>query len=101
MSWSLYRPDHVAALVRGVSQRYHESILETIERVLANPFRPAGCVVDRIPGQRDYDRDRLVVDAGFGIFITYEVCEGIAPLMGQRFVRIIHITALGEYQRPI
>jgi hypothetical protein len=100
VTWGLYRPEYVAKLVATVPEQSRSAVLAAIERILANPHQPAGCTVDRVRGRSPNELPRFVVDASFGTFITYEVLDGLPPLMALRFVRVIAITSLGEYQRP-
>jgi hypothetical protein len=100
VSWGLFRPESVANLIDALPETYRSTVFQTIVRVLANPYNPVGCTVDVIQAQKPGRRNRHVVDAAFGVFITYEILHGVPPLMDKKFVRIVAITELGEYQRP-
>ncbi len=100
MTHRLYRPELVAALVKAAPEQIQHLLIEAVNRMVANPAAPAGHIRDTIRGIKRGSNDRYVVDACIGWYITYEVLV-IPPLVSEHFVRIITITALGEYQRPL
>lgn len=101
MTWPLFRPEDVAPLVLALPEALRPAAKDVIERILANPHQPVGCTVSRVRRPAPHGRDRLVVEGGIGVFVTYEILDGIPPLMDRKMVRIIAITPLGEYHPPL
>jgi hypothetical protein len=101
MNYRLFRPNLVADSIKAKPKDVQALLLDAIERILQRPMEPAGFTVSRVRGLDPTDGDRLVIGASNGWYITYEVLGPLPPLMRERFVRIIDITGLGEYQPPL
>ena len=100
-AWGLWRPDEVARQVKAFPENLRERIVEGIQRILADPHHPTVGPVSRLRGVAHRDRSRYVVEVTPGWFITYEIFDGVAPLIAVKAVRIVAIYPLPEYRRLI